>query len=259
MDVELLNKELVRESLLSYVIHFEEMDSTNKYAKENNLPPDGIVITSHQKDGKGRFGRKWMAAHDEDLTFSLVKKFKISVDNIHLVNFYTSYILSETLKQLLSPHKDVHLHLKWPNDVLLNKKKICGILLDVSGLNEPEKGFIIGIGLNVNKMQIPEDISHKATSLANETKTLHQIEQILISFTRNFYANLHLIEKRGELMALWKKNSELVGKKVKFLIISDSKEVEAKIADIAEDGSLKVVLENGDIKNFYSGEITFVY
>jgi BirA family biotin operon repressor/biotin-[acetyl-CoA-carboxylase] ligase len=259
VNVELLNKELVKETLLNYVVHFEEMDSTNKYAKENNLPPNGIVITSHQKYGKGRFGRKWLTAHDEDLTFSLVKKFKISVDNIHLVNFYTSYILSESLKQFLSSHNNIHVHLKWPNDVLLNKKKICGILLDVSGLNEAEKSFIIGIGLNVNKTEIPEDIAHKATSLANETNTIHSIEELLILFIQNFYANLHLIQLRSELMNLWKKNSELVGKKVKFLVVADSSEVEAKIADIEEDGSLKVVLSDGDIKNFYSGEITFVY
>ena len=135
MDVERLNKELVKESLLNYVVHFEELDSTNKYAKENNLPPDGIVLTSFQKEGKGRFGRKWIAASDEDLTFSLVKKFNISVDNIHLVNFYTSYILSETLKSILSSHNNIHVHLKWPNDVLLNKKKICGILFEISGLH----------------------------------------------------------------------------------------------------------------------------
>jgi BirA family biotin operon repressor/biotin-[acetyl-CoA-carboxylase] ligase len=259
LDVELLNKELIKESLLNYVIHFEELDSTNKYAKENNLPPEGIIITSFQKEGKGRFGRKWMAAHDEDLTFSLIKKFSVSVDNIHLVNFYTSYVLSQTLKKFLSEYKDLHVHLKWPNDVLLNKKKICGILLDVSGLNDPEKNFIIGIGINVNKTLIPPTIAFKATSLANETQSVHNIEEILISFVRNFYANLHLIDKRGDLMSMWKLNSELIGKKVKFLVVADSTEVEAKIADIEADGSLKVVLENGDIKKFYSGEITFVY
>ena len=117
MDAELLNNELVKGSLLNYVIRFEELDSTNKYAKENNLPSDGIVITSSQTEGKGRFGRKWAASTDEDLTFSLVKKFKISVDNIHLVNFYTSYVLSLTLKDFLSSNKNLHIHLKWPNDV----------------------------------------------------------------------------------------------------------------------------------------------
>lgn len=257
MNAEILNKELVKESLLNYVVHFEELDSTNKYAKENNLPPDGIVITSFQKEGKGRFGRKWIAAYDEDLTFSLIKKFKISVDNIHLVNFYTSYILSETLKSFLPD--DVHLTLKWPNDILLNSKKICGILLEISGLSEPEKKFIIGIGLNVNKSEIPGEISHKATSLANETKQKHEIENILIEFVRNFYANMHLIDIRGELMSVWKMNSELIGKKVKFIVVADSAEEEAEILDIEEDGSLKVALSNGEVKNFYSGEITFIY
>ncbi|MBX7046743.1 MAG: biotin--[acetyl-CoA-carboxylase] ligase [Ignavibacteria bacterium] len=259
MDVERLNKELVKESLLNYVVHFEELDSTNKYAKENNLPPDGIVLTSFQKEGKGRFGRKWIAASDEDLTFSLVKKFNISVDNIHLVNFYTSYILSETLKSILSSHNNIHVHLKWPNDVLLNKKKICGILLEISGLHEDEKNFIIGIGLNVNKTEIPDNISHKASSLSNETQARHCIEDILIEFIGNFYRNLHLINTRGELMTAWKKNSELIGKKVKFLVVADSHEEEAEILDIEEDGSLKVKLANGEVKNFYSGEITFVY
>lgn len=259
MDAELLNRELVKESLLNYVVHFEELDSTNKYAKENNLPPDGIVITSNQTEGKGRFGRKWIAAHDEDLTFTLVKKFKISVDNIHLVNFYTSYILSETLKVFLSSHKNLHIHLKWPNDVLLNKKKICGILLDVSGLNAVEKFFIIGIGLNVNKKVIPEDIAHKATSLSNETNIEHNIEEILISFVRNFYSKLHLIDIRSELMSAWKLNSELIGKNVRFLVVADSHEEEAEILDINVDGSLKVKLSNDEVKSFYSGEITFVY
>jgi BirA family biotin operon repressor/biotin-[acetyl-CoA-carboxylase] ligase len=240
-------------------VHFDELDSTNKYAKENNLPPDGIVITSYQKEGKGRFGRKWIAGYDEDLTFSLVKKFRISVDNIHLINFYTSYILSETLKKVLSKNNDAHLTLKWPNDILLNRKKICGILLEISGLNEEEKNFIIGIGLNVNKTEIPEDISHKATSLSIETRAKHEIENILIDFIRNFYANMHLIDIRGELMSAWKLNSELIGKKVKFLIVADSHEEEAEVLDIAEDGALRVKLANGEVKNFYSGEITFVY
>jgi BirA family biotin operon repressor/biotin-[acetyl-CoA-carboxylase] ligase len=259
LNVELLNNELVKNSLLNYIVHFEEVDSTNKYTKENNLPSDGIVITSFQKDGKGRFGRKWIAASDEDLTFTLVKSFKISVDNIHLVNFYTSYILSETLKNFLEKYPEAKINLKWPNDVLLNGKKICGILLDVSGLNNEEKRFIIGIGLNVNKKNIPDEISHKATSLSNETKRKHEIEQLLISFIKNFYDNLHLINLRGELMSLWKLNSKLVGKRVKFLVVADSKEEEATIEDIEEDGSLKVILENGETKNFYSGEITFVY
>lgn len=259
MDAELLNRELVKESLLNYVIHFKELDSTNKYAKENNLPPDGIVITSYQTEGKGRFGRKWIAAHDEDLTFSLIKKFRISVDNIHLVNFYTSYILSETLKTFLSSYKNVQINLKWPNDILLNKKKICGILLDVAGLNNEEKDFIIGIGLNVNKRNIPEDIFHKATSLANETNAQYNIEEILILFIRNFYEKLHLIDIRSELISAWKHNSEIIGKKVKFLVVADSHEEEAEILDVNEDGSLKVRLSNDEVKNFYSGEITFIY
>lgn len=249
----------MKESLLGYVVHFDELDSTNKYAKENNLPPDGIVITSFQKEGKGRFGRKWIAGYDEDLTFSLVKKFRISVDNIHLINFYTSYILSKTLKKILTENNDSHLTLKWPNDILLNGKKICGILLEVSGLNEEEKKFIIGIGLNVNKTEIPDEISHKATSLAKETKLKYEIENILIEFVRNFYANMHLIEGRGKLMSVWKLNSELIGKKVRFLIVADSQEEEAEVLDIAEDGALKVKLANGEVKSFYSGEITFVY
>lgn len=259
MNVELLNKTLVKENLLCYIIHFEELDSTNNYAKENNLPGEGIVITSHQKAGKGRFGRKWQSAHDEDLTFTLTKKFKINIDNLHLVNFYTSYILTETLKSFFSEYPHLKFHLKWPNDILLNQKKTAGILLEIRNLNEEEKTFHIGIGLNVNKAMIPHDISHKATSVFTETGKSHEIEKILIAFVEKFYQCLHLINPEGKLMELWKNNSELIGKDVRFLVVADSHGEEAKVLDVENDGGLKVLLSDGSIKKFYSGEITFVY
>lgn len=259
MNVELLNKTLVKENLLRYIIHFEELDSTNNYAKENNLPGDGIVITSHQKAGKGRFGRKWLSAYDEDLTFTLTKKFKINIDNLHLVNFYTSYILSETLNSFFSNYPHLRFHLKWPNDILVNQKKVSGILLEIRNLNEEEKIFHIGIGINVNKALIPEDISHKATSIFHETHKSHEIEKILIMFVEKFYECLNLINEDSKLMTLWKNNSDLLGKQVRFLVVADSHEEEAKIINIENDGGLKVLLSDGNIKKFHSGEITFVY
>lgn len=259
MNIELLNSELVKINYLNEIIYFEELDSTNGYAKKNNLSSDTLLITSNQTSGIGRFNRQWKTTPSKDLTFSLIKTIDIRIDEVHLVNFYSSYILLISLKEYLSAYNIQDISLKWPNDLIFNGRKIAGILLDVKDLKNDLKKFIIGIGINVNSIEFSEDLKIKATSIINEIKSELSIEMILILFIKNFFEKIFLIQSKEELMKNWLMNTQIIGKKINFRKIEDDKEQPATVLDIDLDGGLKVKFDDDRVKKFYSGEISLLY
>ncbi|MBS1550977.1 MAG: biotin--[acetyl-CoA-carboxylase] ligase [Bacteroidetes bacterium] len=261
MNTDLLKEILVDRNLLSSIIYFEELDSTNAYSKKHcsELRDNALVLTSFQTSGTGRFGRPWKSAKNQNLTFSLLKHYHLRVDEFHLMNFYTSYILYLTLHQITADYQKRELFLKWPNDLLLNRKKTAGILLDVKDMNSDIKKFIIGIGLNVNQAEFPEEINFKATSLKNEFRCDFIIEEILINFISLFYENLDMLNDSDLIMSLWKSKSHCAGSKVRFKKLQDGLESEVIIDDIENDGGLVVKDETGKKSKYYSGEISIIY
>lgn len=259
MDLNYLNNELIKDKLLHKIIYFDELDSTNNYAKRNALETDTLIITSYQTNGRGRFNRIWETSRGKNLTFSLVKHFKLGIDEIHLINFYSSYILSYTLKQYLISFGHLEISLKWPNDILLNGKKIAGFLSDVKDLKGDLKKFIIGIGININQKEFNSDIIYKATSLSTETNVETSVEFVLIDFIKNFYSQLYYLNMRDALMQNWIMNSKIMGKKVNFKMVDDDIEKEATVIDIDQDGALSLMFSDGNKSKFYSGEISLIY
>lgn len=261
MNIDLLNEKLVETGLLDKVIYYEELESTNLYAKNhiNSISENTIVLTSFQTKGTGRFGKEWNSSRNNNLSFTLIKNSDLRVDEIHYMNFYSSYILFLTVNHFISGYKDYELNLKWPNDILLNKKKIAGLLLEIRDLNKYLKKFIIGIGLNINQNDFPDEIKNKATSLKNETKSEYFPELILIKFIELFFENLDLLSERKNLMELWKSFSNVIGKIIKFKQLEDEAEITARVIDIDADGGLKVITEENKKYKYYSGEISLVY
>ena len=259
MNIRSVKQEILNESMLKDIIYFEEIASTNEYAKNNNLNSDTLIITSHQTAGKGRFNRKWETTPSRDLTFSIIKNFKIAIDEIHLINFYSSYILFSALKNYFGDSKDLEFSLKWPNDILLNGRKIAGILLDVKDLNSEIKKFIIGIGINVNGAEFEDELKAKATSLLNETNKYAVIENLLKEIMKKFYDNLYLLKNKNELMNSWTAHTNIIGKTISFRKVSDGEDLSVKVLNIDSDGGLKVMSGEGKITKYYSGEISLKY
>ena len=131
MNLDLLNEKLINPELLEKIIYFKEIDSTNLYAKNNQktATDNSLILTSFQTKGIGRFGKNWESLDESNLTFSIVKHRKIRIDEIHFMNFYSSYILFQTVKSFISEFQNNKLYLKWPNDIILNGKKTAGMLL----------------------------------------------------------------------------------------------------------------------------------
>lgn len=259
MNIRTLQNEIINVRMLKDIIYFEEIASTNEYAKKNNTESDTLIITSHQTDGKGRFNRQWKTTPSKDLTFSIIKSFKITIDEIHLINFYSSYILLSALKNYFGESVELKFSLKWPNDILLNSRKVAGLLLDVKDLHCEIKKFIIGIGVNVNGAGYEEELKAKATSLLNETNKSAEIENLLILIVKKFYDNLYLLKNKNELMNSWTAHTDIIGKKIRFRKVSDDEELSVTVLDIDTDGGLKVLSCEGKITKYYSGEITMNY
>ena len=259
MNLDKVKNQLVKEGYLKDIVYFEQLDSTNKYAKENKVSNDVLIVTSHQKSGIGRFGRVWEAEKNENVTITLVKSFELTIDEAHLVNFYTSYILISVFKEMFSDIPDVDFNLRWPNDVMLNGKKVSGILTELQNVRSKEIKFIIGIGINVNQQKFTDFLKIKATSFYKEFSREINLEDLIITIIKKFYEEISLLKSNEKLMNLWKMNTNLIDKNVAFRTVEDAKEIKAKILDIELDGGIKVEIENGNKCKYFSGEISLVY
>ena len=147
-------------------IHFKKIDSTNTYLKENyqKLQNFTFVSASYQNKGHGRYNRVWESNKNENLMFSLLIKDK------KLISMFSSLSLatSTAILKVLESYKLNNLSIKWPNDVYVKDKKICGILLESISNNTDIDVLVVGVGLNVNQKDFSDEISYKTTSIYKE-------------------------------------------------------------------------------------------
>ena len=176
-------------------LHFDELPSSNDYAKAHFREFDDLtfVSTSYQSAGKGRLGRRWSAHKGENLLFSIAIKNRPMIDS----GPFLSLVAAVAVTSALEEEYGVHASIKWPNDVWLNGRKLCGILSTMSCMATKTEYAVIGIGINVNMREFPEDIP--GTSLAQETDHEFSRAEILASV-------LNAIE---EDYSLWKNNQTL--------------------------------------------------
>ncbi len=145
---------------------FEDVGSTNteaaNWAREG--APDGsVVVTEYQSEGRGRHGRTWDAQKGQNLMFSVVLRPRLDADRLSLITVAAGVAVAESVDDFVSPHRAA---LKWPNDVLLEGRKTCGMLLEssLSGTQTAEV-VVLGVGLNVNQTGFPDSLAETATSL----------------------------------------------------------------------------------------------
>jgi BirA family biotin operon repressor/biotin-[acetyl-CoA-carboxylase] ligase len=151
MVPQLLNRaEHQREGIIGLPYHYySECDSTNQRLKDKaaDCPAGTIVVTDHQTAGRGRLGRSWWSGPGEDLTFSVLLRPQTSSEVASLLSLAAALSVAEVLETLFGEGRVL---VKWPNDVLLDGKKVCGILLESSMEGQRVEWVVVGLGLNVN-------------------------------------------------------------------------------------------------------------
>lgn len=226
------------------VIKFKEINSTNAYLKDNYKSLDNLtfVVAEHQTEGRGRLGRCWV--DQDDLLFSILVK-----ENIDKPTDY-SLLIASTLLKVLNAYKP---QIKWPNDIMINNKKVCGILLE--GITkEKQECVIIGVGINVNTESFPEDLRIKATSLKNITNNKIDKEELLSEICKVFVNDYNdYIENKSDYLKQIRENFYLANKEISF--IYNQKEFFGKVKGMDVFGNLLVETNDGLI-TLNSGEVT---
>lgn len=256
MDSAELIRNLLQQALFSDVILLDEIDSTNLFAKNNTLKTPALIFTEFQSAGRGRFYRMWMSDKGENLTFTVVFDLNLNYKNVFAVNFFVSLVIHSVLKNIL-PGKNILL--KWPNDILIENKKVCGVLSEIENLSNDFKRFIVGIGLNVNQTDFTGIPGINAASLKMFTgqnldryNLLYDIAKKIILFRDSLFLP-------DRILYMWKKNSGFLGKKIRFKASGDSEFIEGVAKDVSPDGALVIVTQVNKKVSFYSGEISFIF
>lgn len=256
LDIALLNRELIGKTFIEKIAYFDEIDSTNDYARNKELGNNVLVIAECQTSGKGRFKRKWESNKGENLIFTFRKKFDIEVRRIQSVNFFFTYFLlagiESFLARLSSQGKLPGLQIKWPNDILAGGKKISGILIE----HDKDNNFLVGIGLNVNQVSFSDKLNSKTASLRKVSGMPADRTALLIHLLQTFNENISLLLEKQyqQIFDLWVNSCKMIGKSVN-IIYPDNFETEGRVVSIQEDGGILLNINNND-KIFYSGDIS---
>lgn len=227
------------------ILNFDTLSSTNLYLKNNYQTLDNytVVNTEIQTNGRGRENRIWNSLPNDDLTFSILLKPNIDSNKISLIPLVMGASLCITLR------KYINCQIKWPNDILINGKKIAGILVEAVSSNKID-AVIVGVGININSLQFPSDLIMKATSLKLELNKEINKEEILSECLKNFdMLYTQFINNNNSFLDIVKKYNYL---KNKDIYINNKK---VKALDIAQSGNL-IILDNEQIKEIYYGEVT---
>lgn len=246
----------LKNPLVKKILAFNETDSTNKKAKElaqKNEPEGTIIIAKIQKQGRGRFNRIWQSP-EGGLYFSIILKPKIKTEKSTLLPLVSALSVCKTIESIC----DLDVKIKWPNDVLINGKKICGILLESDSDRNKINFIILGIGINLNIDTNSLSKDFNATSLSYE----FGINLDFYDFFKKLLMNLDKYYKIfnnhdfNQILFEWKKNSDTIGKKI--VIKTSNEEIKGKAFDVDENGFLVIQTDSGEYKKITSGDCLYL-
>ncbi len=234
--------------------HFDEIDSTNKKAKElgqKDCPHGTLVTADTQVSGIGRRGRSWSSEKDAGIYMSMVLRPEIETDKAAMLTLVAAMAVEKALLEL-----EADVKIKWPNDIVLNQKKICGILTELS-LKGTEIDFVVlGIGINVNNKEFPEEIKETASSLSLELGADIDREMLITKVWKQFDVYYELFLQTKDLSLLKEEyESVLANKNEKVKVLDPLGEYVGIAAGITNTGELIVDTE-GERKLVSGGEVS---
>lgn len=236
--------------------YFDTLDSTNN--KINELAKDGanhgtVVVADRQTAGKGRRGRSWESPAGTNLYFSVLLRPEISVDKAPMLTLIMAYSAAKVLKE----QYELETGIKWPNDLVISGKKVCGILTEMV-LNGCEIGHVVvGTGINVNGTVFPEELKEKASSLYLEAGKKFDRENLLNEVLKEFWKQYNRFLEVHDLSYLAKDyNDMLVNRDREVLVLEPGNEYRAVAQGINKNGELLVQKEDGSKSIVYAGEVS---
>jgi BirA family biotin operon repressor/biotin-[acetyl-CoA-carboxylase] ligase len=271
---DMLNEYEIRWGLKTKIIgrdirYFNAIDSTNNYAKKiayEGCDEGTVVVADCQTAGRGRLGRAWDSAGGKGIWMSVVLKPSIAPENVQIITLAASVAVARAIAGTCG----IRTGIKWPNDIVLDGKKVCGILTEMNSEMERVNFLVLGIGINVNHEEgdFPDEIKDRATSLkcyADSGREASKKEGHGSVFPRSQIIGRILLEleemyskiNKGftdEIIDEWRSYSATLGRKVK--ITGRDGEYEGTAKDVTRDGKLVVDCTDGITREVVSGEVS---
>ena len=223
------------------ILYFESIDSTNTKAKEladAGYPSGTLVVADQQVAGRGRRGRNWESPAGTGIFMTLMLKPEINPNNASMLTLVAALAVARAIRDV-SGQKAM---IKWPNDIVMNGKKICGILTEMSAQFDYINHIVIGIGINVNNEIFPEEIKLTASSMSLECQGRHFHRAMIIEKTMEYFEHYYEIYLRTEDLAELVKeyNSMLVNMHAVVKVLDPKDSFEGKAMGITKKGELIV-------------------
>lgn len=250
----------IKGSLLGQNLEFlQKVDSTNTELKNkarNNALEGHVLIAETQTSGRGRRGKEWVSKPNMGIWMSVLLRPRIDPKLVQTITLAASVAVVRALEK----HGVSGLGIKWPNDILINGMKVCGILTELSAQEGNVEWVVLGIGLNVNhlKRDFPDHLKSTATSIrlsSGKSASINRssIASDIINELEDIYINF-IHKGPSWVVEEWKKYNITLGKRVS--LITTSEEYQVYVLDITADGQLIVKYDDGTLGQVLSGEIS---
>ena len=237
------------------LIVLDSVDSTNDYLKKlgNEGCENGtVVIAREQTKGKGRLGRTWQTKKDDGIAFSVLLRPNVAPSEVSAITPLAGLAVCKAIRE----YTKLDCVIKWPNDIIIGRKKLVGILTEMSAEFDAVEYVITGIGINVDHTSFPEEIAFKATSLLLETGRHIDKNEFLacvVEHLENEFVKNNL-ELTPTALSEYTDLCATVGRSVTFQ--RGTRRISGMAVGVSEHGELKVMMSDGTISLVNSGEVT---
>ncbi|MCG3114680.1 MAG: biotin--[Candidatus Manganitrophus sp. SA1] len=243
-------REWVREIMM-----FDRVDSTNRIALEmasQGLPGGIVILAEAQEKGKGRLGREWFSPEGMNLYFSLLLRPYQPARDFPLYSLATSVALIEAIQRTTG----LAVQIKWPNDIVLDDKKLAGILLESEVRGEQSPPLVVGVGVNVNigLTDFPPELQKTATSLRIALGRPVDRADLLIELFTQVVEQYRLVDDKALLIQAVRQHCQTLGRRVR--VQTARQEFEGWAEDLQEDGALLIRMGDGNQRRILVGDVT---
>uniref|UniRef100_Q3ANX5 Bifunctional ligase/repressor BirA n=1 Tax=Chlorobium chlorochromatii (strain CaD3) TaxID=340177 RepID=Q3ANX5_CHLCH len=235
--------------------YYDEVTSTNLLARElaqSGTPEGTVVVADTQRAGRGRMGRSWVSPSGVNLYFSLVLRPQVPLFRVPQVTLLVAAAVHQAIKKLAP---DVALGIKWPNDLLVQGKKVAGILCEMFSEPEQVHFVIVGIGINLNQKEFAPELEDRATSLLCETALFFSRPQLLAEVLNAFeplYQQWLGENDLSFILPYLEEHASLTAKEV--VIEQGNRTISGTVVGLAQGGELRLITSDGESLLVASGE-----
>ncbi len=233
----------------------DTVGSTNDYLKalaEKGAEAGTVVLSREQTSGKGRLGRSWMSKRDETISMSILLRPDMMPSEIASITPLAGLAMCRAVNDFCM----LDSRIKWPNDIIVGRKKLVGILTEMASQPDKVEYTVTGIGINVSNTSFPDEIAHKATSILLETG--RHIDRNKFVATALNYLEQEIVQNRyrlgGEAVAEYQRLCATIGRQVTFA--RGKRNVSGMAVSVSNNGELGVMLSNGTVVTVNAGEVT---